>query len=130
MNVIALAIGGFIGTILRYEIGVWFESFSGAFPLATLIINLSGSLFLGWFFTITLLHWKVRPEIRLGLGTGLAGAYTTFSAFSVQSVEFIQAGRVDIAAIYIGASVLGGIALTLIGVVLAKAQANRKGVAV
>lgn len=46
-----------------------------------MIINLTGCLFLGWFFTITLFRWKWPLEIRLGIGMGLTGSFTTFRLF-------------------------------------------------
>ncbi|MDQ6421445.1 fluoride efflux transporter CrcB [Paenibacillus sp. LHD-117] len=120
MNVVALVVGGFIGTILRYEIGDLIPPLSNGFPLGILIINLLGCLFLGWFFTVTLVRWSVRPEIRLGLGTGVAGAFTTFSTFSVQSVDLIHKGYFFHAALYILLSIIGGILLTFAGIRLAK----------
>ncbi|WP_408646084.1 fluoride efflux transporter FluC [Thermobacillus composti] len=54
---------------------------SDRFPLGTMIINLTGCLFLGWFFTITLFRWKWPLEIRLGIGMGLTGSFTTFRLF-------------------------------------------------
>jgi CrcB protein len=122
MNVIALVVGGFIGTILRYELGDLIPPLSDGFPLGILFINLLGCLFLGWFFTVTSVRSGIRPEIRLGLGTGVTGAFTTFSTFSVQSVDLIQKGHFFIASLYILLSIIGGLLLTFAGVRLAKAQ--------
>ncbi|TBL78977.1 fluoride efflux transporter CrcB [Paenibacillus thalictri] len=125
MDVIALVIGGFIGTILRYGLGNIIPASPDGFPLGILLINLAGCFFLGWFFTGATLRWRLRPEIRLGLGTGVTGAFTTFSTFSVQSVDLIQSAHYVAAAIYVLLSVVGGLILTFAGSKLAASQ--RKG---
>jgi fluoride exporter len=128
MNVLALIIGGFIGTILRFVIGELYPIQLEGFPWSTLWINLAGCLFLGWFLTITMRRLRIRPEIRLGLGTGLTGAFTTFSTFTVQTMHLFLVGKVYLAFSYICLSVAGGLILTIIGVSIAKAQkSNNKG---
>ncbi|WP_274654964.1 fluoride efflux transporter CrcB [Paenibacillus humicola] len=120
MNVAALAAGGFIGTVLRYALGEAIPSASNGFPLGTLIINLLGCLFLGWLFTVTAERWRLRPEIRLGLGTGMTGAFTTFSTFSVQTAGLLQQGEWAAAVLYVLASIAGGLLLTYAGIRLAR----------
>ncbi|GEN34040.1 MULTISPECIES: fluoride efflux transporter CrcB [Aneurinibacillus] len=121
MNLFALIIGGFLGTISRYELGRVILPLSNGFPLGTMIINLLGCLFLGWFLTITLIRWNVRPEIRLGIGTGFTGAFTTFSTFSIETITLIQKHHVELAIVYMVISIAGGIAFSAIGYTLAKA---------
>jgi len=120
MNILALIAGGLAGTILRYELGEWIPQAQSGFPFATLFINLLGCLFLGWFFTATSSHLKVSPQLRLGLGTGMTGAFTTFSTFSVQTVDLIQKGHPELSAFYVLASIVGGLALTFVGVGVGK----------
>jgi CrcB protein len=128
MNVLALIIGGFVGTILRFGIGEQFPAELNDLPWSTLWINLAGCLFLGWFLTLALSRFRIRPEIRLGLGTGLAGAFTTFSTFTVQTMHLLLVGADLPAFSYIGLSMVGGLLLTFIGVMIAKAQiGNNKG---
>jgi fluoride exporter len=124
VNVIALAIGGFLGTILRYGFGLWIQPLSNGFPLGTLIINLIGSFFLGWFFTIVLFHWRVSSEIRLGIGTGFTGAFTTFSTFSLEAVHLFQAYHSALAILYIFVSIMGGIALSGAGYLVVVLQSK------
>jgi CrcB protein len=121
MNLFALIIGGFLGTISRYELGRVILPLSNGFPLGTMIINLLGCLFLGWFLTITLIRWNIRPEIRLGIGTGFTGAFTTFSTFSIETITLIQKHHVELAIVYMVISIAGGIAFSAIGYTLAKA---------
>jgi CrcB protein len=125
-NLLALVIGGFIGAVLRFEIGEWLPYAEDGFPWSTLIINLLGCLFLGWFLTITLEKIQLRPEIRLGLGTGLTGSFTTFSTFSVQSAHLIMSGHTRVALLYMIFSAVVGIILTFLGVALAGMQSGKR----
>lgn len=87
MNVVAVGIGGFLGAILRYKVGEWIDTENG-FPLETLVVNLFGCLFLAWFFTITTKRWNINPKLKLGIGTGFIGAFTTFSTFSIETLNW------------------------------------------
>lgn len=103
MEFLWVGIGGSIGALLRYQISKWVgERLVVSFPLATLFINVTGAFLLGWF-TRSLGIWF--PEFKsvpmLVLGTGLCGAYTTFSTFSYELVMLLREGRFK-AAIYYG----------------------------
>jgi CrcB protein len=124
-NLLALIIGGFIGAVLRFEIGEWLPYSLDGFPWSTLLINWSGCLFLGWFLTITLQYVRLRPEIRLGLSSGLTGSFTTFSAFSVQSVHLFMSGHTAAAFLYLLLSGAGGLLWCILGVALARYQAGK-----
>ncbi|CAM4516702.1 MAG: fluoride efflux transporter CrcB [Paenibacillus macerans] len=125
MDVIALIVGGFFGSLLRYGLGVGIPSV-GSFPLSTVIINLTGCLFLGWFFTIAPLR-KIPSHLRLGLGTGFTGAFTTFSTFSVQTLEALSSNRPGTAAAYALANVIGGLLMAGLGVRIAGKNRRRQG---
>lgn len=125
MDVIALIVGGFFGSLLRYGLGVGIPSV-GSFPLSTIIINLTGCLFLGWFFTIAPLR-KIPSHLRLGLGTGFTGAFTTFSTFSVQTLEALSSNRPGTAAAYALANVIGGLVMAGLGVRIAGKNRRRQG---
>ncbi|MDC3412866.1 fluoride efflux transporter CrcB [Aquibacillus sp. 3ASR75-11] len=125
MNVLAVGIGGFIGAILRYLVGEWIPSTNG-FPFGTWTVNLIGCLILSWFFTITSKRWSINPNLKLAIGTGLIGSFTTFSTFSVETINLIQNSQFMIALLYILLSVIGGIGLAFTGARLASFQPNRK----
>lgn len=114
MNVVAVGIGGFFGAIARYTIGEWIHTANG-FPLATLVINLLGCLFLSWFFTMSTRGWHIHPNLKWGIGTGFTGAFTTFSTFSVETLHLITHHQYVMALLYVLLSILGGIGLAILG---------------
>lgn len=108
-----VGLGGFAGANARYVVGRWMVGrFGEAFPVGTMLINVTGSLLIG--FVLALLLGKVSladPTWRLLLIVGLLGGYTTFSAFAAESVRLIEDGRIAAAATYIvGTNVLAIIA--------------------
>lgn len=119
MNLIALAIGGFCGTLLRYGLDHAIPSWPKGFPLGVLIINFAGCFSLGWLFSQSRLLLLRLPGVRLGLGTGMFGAFTTFSTFSLHVSLLVQEGRMVTAVLYITFSIVGGLLLTFAGYRLA-----------
>lgn len=126
MKYLAVGAGGFLGACLRYGISEWMGTVSG-FPLDTLLINWSGSLFLGWFYTATSKQWKVHPTIRIGLGTGLVGAFTTFSTFTVELWNLWKSGLWWDSLFYLALSAIFGPCLAYLGVLLAEQPWRREG---
>jgi CrcB protein len=87
MQWIAIAVGGAIGAILRHLITIWsYPVFNGKFPLGTLIVNVTGSFLIGVAYVMIVDRALLSPEWRLLLMTGLFGALTTFSTFSLESL--------------------------------------------
>jgi CrcB protein len=105
-----IALGGALGSVVRYALNNLIEQqLSGsAFPWGTLVINVTGSLLIGLFSTLTGPdgRWVVANEGRLFFMTGVCGGYTTFSAFSLQTLSLIRLGDWQRAAAYIAASVI------------------------
>lgn len=116
---LAVAAGGVFGALARHGLGTWVQTASGArFPLGTLLINLSGSAALGLLFG---LGERVSTPVRLGLGVGFLGAFTTFSTFSVDNIRMMQAGEGRLVLLNLAASVGGGLLAAWAGVWVAGA---------
>jgi fluoride exporter len=106
---IAVAVGGALGSVARFWLaGVMAVLTGPRFPWGTLLINVLGSFVIGLVAGLTLIPERVamHPDIRLFLMTGFCGGFTTFSAFSLQTLELIQAGEMIPALGYIVGSVL------------------------
>lgn len=105
---VLLAVGGAVGTAARYGLSVWALPISHRFPCGTLLINLVGSLVIGFFGTLTLAQgrYPVSEPVRLFVMVGLCGGFTTFSAFSLQTLELLRAGAVVRASLNVLLSVI------------------------
>lgn len=93
MNLLAVAAGGAIGALLRYAL-VSAVSLTGfSFPVGTLLVNTIGSFAIGLLAAMWMLTGEPLPAVRLLFQTGLLGAFTTFSAFSLETVLLWQNGQ-------------------------------------
>jgi CrcB protein len=103
-----IGVGGAVGSNARYWMGLWFRAqpWAQEYTWGTFVINVSGSLLLG--IVAALFKDRAGPGFLL-LGTGFCGGYTTFSTFSLEVAEAIHKGRWDLAALYAGTSVVGGL---------------------
>jgi len=116
-----IAIGGMLGAILRYIIkGIHLYHYKEAIPINTLLINVSGSLFLALTLTIAFEVFEFDSDIRLGIATGFFGAYTTFSTLCKETVNLMKQGDYYSAISYVGFSIMLGLAAAYFGVVLAR----------
>jgi len=83
--------GGLVGSVARYWIAGWMQSWYGSgFPLGTLVVNLLGSFILGVVMTWSLERGLISPEVRILLGTGFCGGFTTMSTFSYETMALVQ----------------------------------------
>lgn len=125
MSVILVMLGGFFGAICRFSLGNWnFLHSANGLPTGTLIINLVGSLLLGWLVAN---YREQYPKIFLFLGTGFTGSFTTFSTFSVEMLNLLEKGKIGLALGYVSGSLLAGIGLALIGYKLGLHYKAREG---
>lgn len=115
-----VGIAGAVGSLLRHSIGVWVHSYGFlSFPLGTLFTNLIGCFALGWFTQWMSDRGNVSPVIRVGIGTGLIGSFTTFSTFSVETVQLLRQGAWLSGAGYVLLSLWGGLLLAWLGMTAA-----------
>lgn len=113
--------GAALGAMARYLVGLWAIGQLGlGFPYGTLLINASGSLVLAVVVSFTSDRLALGPELRLLLGTGFCGGYTTFSTFAVETLALIALQRYLAATLYVIASVLLSLAGAAAGFWLAR----------
>ncbi|GAA3112895.1 fluoride efflux transporter CrcB [Rhizobium viscosum] len=100
--------GGALGTFARYAASVLAMPVSRDLPWGTIIINVTGSLIIGLFSTLTLANGRfpVSDNMRLFVMIGLCGGYTTFSSFSLQTLDLLRSGATIRACINVAASVV------------------------
>ena len=121
MTYVYIALFAIIGAFARYGQSIVVQGVLGrSFPFATLSINVLGSFLMGFLFFETLERINVSPELRTGILTGGLGAYTTFSTFSLESLNLIENGVMVKAGLYIGASVVLSIAAAIFGAFLSR----------
>ena len=119
--VLYAALGGALGTVARYLLTLVVQARAGAdFPLATLLINITGSVLLGFLMRYGLESATTSPEVRLLLTTGFCGGYTTFSTFSYETARLIEDGEWLRGGVYVVASVVISLVGTFIGFALAR----------
>lgn len=120
MIYLAVAIGGALGALSRFGMGQWLAD-SGYAHLhpATFLVNVIGALLVGILF-VGAERFTLSEPARLGMSVGFLGAFTTFSAFSLQLLMDMQEGEVLRAASYAAATVFLCLISCLVGVELAK----------
>ena len=116
MDPIALvyvALGGAVGSMLRYQVGVWISKLNaGTFPLHTFIINISGSFLMGvWIGVMALMLPGRAKDLHMLVAIGVLGGFTTFSTFSLESYMLIEKGLWAQAALYI----IGSVVFSILG---------------
>lgn len=117
-----IGIFGFFGAISRYLLSGWVYSAMGTrFPWGTLVVNVLGSFILGFLFRIATDRLVFDADIRTGLTVGFLGAFTTFSTFSLETLNLLEEGNLMLAAINILASVTICIIAAWGGVAIARA---------
>jgi len=106
---VAVAVGGALGSMARFWLAGAMAALTGPrFPWGTLLINVVGSFVIGLVagFTLTPGRIGMHPDIRIFLMTGICGGFTTFSAFSLQTLELLQGGEFVPALGYVAGSVV------------------------
>lgn len=112
----AVGFGGALGAVGRYGIGRWLAArYSGSFPLGTWLINLSGSLLLGWLLGAGFGGADPYHPMYLLCGPGFLGGFTTFSTLKVQLVQLARKKERQSLALYLGTTYTLGIGLAFAG---------------
>jgi CrcB protein len=117
----AIATGAAVGGLARYYLSSSIQHRLGpTFPWGTLVVNVTGSLLIGFFIRYALATPAVSVEMRALLTTGFCGGYTTFSTFSLESIALLEEGQYGRAGAYVGGSVLLSLTATFCGFLLAR----------
>ena len=102
----AIALGGAIGAVARYQTMVWLTRWLGSgFPFGTLFINVTGSFLMGLFIELLAVRLGGTLQWRAFVAVGVLGAFTTFSTFSLDAVVLYERGQLLAAGAYLAASV-------------------------
>ena len=121
LSIAAIAVGGGLGSVARFIVTREMERCLGNFlPYGTLIVNVLGSLALGWLATVFLARPEINIALRLGIAVGFLGAFTTFSAFSFESVQLMLNGAVWLAALNVAANTVVCLGICYLGMQLAR----------
>ncbi|WP_245884647.1 fluoride efflux transporter CrcB [Tumebacillus permanentifrigoris] len=113
---LAVMIGGAIGAVGRYGVSVWVP----ADPWKVLLINWVGCFVLGFFTAFAVRTGRVSDVVRVGVGTGVLGGFTTFSTFSLDAVKLMEQDLWLDVALYVVGSLVGGVALAWVGTMLGR----------
>ena len=116
---LAIALGGAVGSVARYLLSGLLQRPDASFPYATLLVNVTGSCLLG-FLVRYFAGGTLSPELRAALTVGFCGGYTTFSTFGYETVAMLERGAYARAAAYTSASVVLSLLGTYGGIVAAR----------
>jgi CrcB protein len=118
---VLIGLGAMLGANARYLVGVWAGSTFGAgFPYGTLVVNVTGSLLLGFVVTLSSGRLDIPADVRTFLAVGFFGSYTTFSSYAVESITLLQDGGLWRSLLNIFGNNLIGLICALLGVYLAR----------
>ena len=120
INCIVVGIGGFIGTVCRYLLGLLPIEPDNGFPVKTLAINIIGSFIIGLITALAAKNKTLNPQVVLMMRVGVCGGFTTFSTFAYESAGLMKNGHTLIAVSYIIISVIVSIAAVFAAQVLVK----------
>ncbi|MFD1705282.1 fluoride efflux transporter CrcB [Siminovitchia sediminis] len=114
MNYMVVGIGGIAGSIMRYLISLYTMAlWAGGFPIGTFSANMAGCFSLGYLTGLNEKTGFISKKVMLGLGTGMIGSLTTFSTFSMETIQLYESGSFLMAGAYILLS--AGLGLLLAG---------------
>ena len=125
---VSVTLGGGVGALLRYQLGRLTTAVLGpqavsTFPWATLFANVLGSMAMGLLAGWLARHSEGGDQVRLLLGVGLLGGFTTFSSFSLEMMLLIERGQLALALTYAGISLAAGLAALYVGLIMMRVSA-------
>ena len=116
-----VALGGSIGSCLRYLVSLWSaDRFGADFPFGTLLVNIVGCFIIGAFLTAATDKYIFDPNLRFLVVVGFCGGLTTFSSFGYETLKLLEGAGYHYAMLNIAANVVLGLLATWLGMILAK----------
>ena len=120
-QVLAIAAGGAVGSLMRFWMSNWVHSFADrSFPYGTLVVNVLGCLLMGFLFVLFIDRLSDNPVLRAGILIGVLGGFTTFSSFSIETFNLIEQGAWAKAAANMSGSLVLCVGATWIGALLGR----------
>ena len=121
LSFLAIGLGGALGSVSRFLVAREMGRRLGDFlPFGTLVVNVLGSLALGWLTTILLDRPEINSALRLGIAVGFLGAFTTFSTFSLESVQLLLSGDFGRGLLNVAANTVVCLGMCYLGIQLAR----------
>lgn len=117
----AVMLGGAFGSAARYGVGLWTKNLWSGFPTATLMVNVSGGLLMGFIAAYALDRPEFPTWLRPGLTIGVLGGFTTFSAFSYETLELWRDGSMSAALLNVVLNLVLSLGACALGLWLARA---------
>ncbi|MBO0141970.1 fluoride efflux transporter CrcB [Agrobacterium sp. Ap1] len=122
-NILLAALGGAIGSVLRYLVGVFSVRWFGpGFPWGTLTVNVIGSFIIGLSVEMIARRFEASMELRVFIVTGIIGGFTTWSSFSLDTMVLFERGAITAAAAYVIGSLVVSFAAVFAGLALGRAM--------
>ncbi|NTE86379.1 fluoride efflux transporter CrcB [Agrobacterium rubi] len=121
LNIALVAIGGAIGSVARYLVGVWGTRLAGPnFPWGTITVNIVGAFLIGLMVEVVARRFDASAEMRVFIVTGVIGGFTTWSSFTLDAVVLFERGEMGLAALYLGGSLILSFAAIFAGLALGR----------
>lgn len=118
---LAVAAGGAVGAMLRYYLTLsGLSRAAQPFPMATFVVNITGSFVVGFFLTLATERIPINPHVRLAVAVGFVGAYTTFSTFEYETARLLEGKDFVYAFLYVVLSFAVGFGAVWAGIILAR----------
>ncbi|TWF54200.1 fluoride efflux transporter CrcB [Neorhizobium alkalisoli] len=122
-NVVLVAVGGAIGSVFRYLVGVWaVRLFGPSFPWGTFAVNVIGSFFIGLMVEMIARRFNASAEMRVFIVTGIIGGFTTWSSFTLDTMVLLERGAALPAFAYLAGSLVISFAAIFAGLALGRAM--------
>lgn len=118
---LAVGVAGFFGAVARFVLGGWVQrALPAAFPYGTLAVNVLGSMLLAALFELSTQRAVLNPELRLVVGVGFLGAFTTFSTFSLETMNLFREGSYALAGLNVAANLGMCLVAVWLGIVVVR----------